>query len=212
LPSGLSLALGPEHELAAWADGALDEGVVALLGASLLFVIPDGRGSEDGEQRRLIDWETAQDMDWGTLLLLGGGLALGTLTFQTGLAEALGRGVLELVGPLAQHPAGLVVAATLLVILLTEVTSNTATTSMMLPVIIGIAKASGFPPGPSAVAVTLAASYAFMLPVSTPPNAMAYGTRLIRLDSMVRLGIQLDVVGFVILSAVGVTVLPRLVG
>jgi sodium-dependent dicarboxylate transporter 2/3/5 len=212
LPSGLSLALGPEHELAIWADGALDEGVVALLGASLLFVIPDGRRGNDGEQRRLIDWETAQDMDWGTLLLLGGGLALGTLTFQTGLAEALGRGVLDLVGPLAKHPAGLVVAATLLVILLTEVTSNTATTSMMLPVIIGIAKASGFPAGPTAVAVTLAASYAFMLPVSTPPNAMAYGTRLIRIDSMVRLGLQLDVVGFVILSAVGVTVLPRLVG
>jgi sodium-dependent dicarboxylate transporter 2/3/5 len=212
LPSGLSLALGPEHELALWADGALNEGVVALLGASLLFVIPDGRTDDAGERLHLIEWETAQDMDWGTLLLLGGGLALGTLTFQTGLAEAIGRGVLQLAGPLAQHPAGLLVSATLLVILLTEVTSNTATISMMLPVIIGIAQASGFPAGPTAVAATLAASYAFMLPVSTPPNAMAYGTRLIRIDSMVRLGLRLDAVGFVLLAVVGVLVLPRLVG
>jgi sodium-dependent dicarboxylate transporter 2/3/5 len=212
LPSGLSLALGPAHPLAAWADGALDEGVVALLGASLLFVIPDGTRDEGGARLHLVEWENAQDIDWGTLLLLGGGLALGTLTFQTGLAEALGRGVLELSGSLAEHPAGLLAAATFLVIFLTEVTSNTATTSMMLPVIIGIAKASGFPAGPTAVAVTLAASYAFMLPVSTPPNAMAYGTRLIRLDSMVRLGVRLDLVGFVLLAAVGIVVLPMLVG
>lgn len=212
LPSALSLALGPEHALATWADGALDEGVVALVGASLLFVIPDGRTNELGERLHLIEWDTAQEMDWGTLLLLGGGLALGTLTFQTGLAEALGRGVLELVGPLAQHPMGLVVSSTLLVLLLTEVTSNTATTSMMLPVIIGIAQASGFAAGPTAVAATLAASYAFMLPVSTPPNAMAYGTRLIRIDSMVRMGLRLDAVGLLVLTVVGIVVLPRLVG
>ncbi len=212
LPAALALVLGPEHALAQWAERALDEGVVALLGASLLFMLPDGRRDEEGERTHLIEWEDAQSIDWGTLLLLGGGLALGKLTFQTGLAEALGRGVLDLAGPLAQHPAGLLVAATLLVIFLTEVTSNTATTSMMLPVIIGIAQASGIEAGPAAVTVTLAASYAFMLPVSTPPNAMAYGTRLIRLDSMVRLGLRLDLIGFVILAALGVFVLPWLLG
>lgn len=212
LPAGLSFALGPEHAWAQWADDTLDEGVVALVGASLLFVIPDGRPHVEGQPQHLVEWADAQEVDWGTLLLLGGGLALGNLTFQTGLAEALGRGVLELVGPLAEHPAGLLAAATLLVIFLTEVTSNTATTSMMLPVIIGIAQASGFQAGPTAVAVTLAASYAFMLPVSTPPNAMAYGTRLIRLDDMVRLGLRLDLVGFVILAAVGIGVLPLLLG
>lgn len=212
LPAGLALVLGPDHALAQWADGALDEGMVALLGASLLFMIPDGRRDEDGQRSHLIEWDTAQTIDWGTLLLLGGGLALGKLTFQTGLAEVLGRGVLDLAGPLAQHPAGLLAAATLLVIFLTEVTSNTATTSMMLPVIIGIAQASGFDAGPTAVSVTLAASYAFMLPVSTPPNAMAYGTRLVRLDSMVRLGLRLDLIGFVILAAMGVWALPWLLG
>ena len=83
---------------------------------------------------------------------------------------------------------------------------------MMLPVIIGIAKTSGFPPVATAVAVTLAASYAFMLPVSTPPNAMAYGTRLVRLDTMVRLGFRLDLVGFVVLTLVGIGVLQAIFG
>lgn len=212
LPAITRLALGAEHPLATWADASLDEGVVAIVGASLLFMLPDGTRDEAGERRRLLEWQTAQDIDWGTLFLLGGGFALGKLTFHTGLAEAIGRGVLELSGPLAQHPAGLLAAATLLVILLTEVTSNTATTSMMLPVLIGIAQASGFEATTTAVSVTLAASYAFMLPVGTPPNAMAYGTRLVRLDSMVRLGLRLDLVGFVVLVAVGLGLLPLLLG
>lgn len=212
LPAAFKLSLGDAHALTVWADGALDEGVVALVGSSLLFMLPDGTKDEAGERRRLLEWQSAQDIDWGTLLLLGGGLALGKLTFHTGLAEALGRGVLQLAGPIAEHPAGLLAAATLLVIFLTEVTSNTATTSMMLPVLIGIAKASGFDPTATAVSVTLAASYAFMLPVGTPPNAMAYGTRMIRLDSMVRIGLRLDLAGFVVLVASGLLLLPWLLG
>ncbi|MCA9648265.1 MAG: DASS family sodium-coupled anion symporter [Myxococcales bacterium] len=212
LPAILKLSLGPGH---AWSQGAkvvLDEGVVAMVGACLLFMVPSGERSSEGERVRLLDWEAAQRIDWGTLMLLGGGFALGKLTFQTGLAEAIGRGVLDVAGPIAEHPAGLLAASTLLVIFLTEVTSNTATTSMMLPVIIGIAKTSGFPPVATAVAVTLAASYAFMLPVSTPPNAMAYGTRLVRLDTMVRLGFRLDLVGFVVLTLVGIGVLQAIFG
>ena len=91
---------------------------------------------------------------------------------------------------------------------LTEVTSNTATTSMMLPVLIGIAQVRGFDATPTAVAVTLAASYAFMLPVSTPPNAMAYGTQMIRLDAMVRFGFSLDLLGFGVLMAAVLGILP----
>lgn len=212
LPAALRLTVGEGHALTTWADATLDEGVVALVGACLLFLLPDGTTDEAGERGRLLEWQTAQDIDWGTLLLLGGGLALGKLTFHTGLAEALGRGVLDLAGPIAEHPAGLLAAATLLVIFLTEVTSNTATTSMMLPVLIGIAQASGFDPTTTAVSVTLAASYAFMLPVSTPPNAMAYGTRMIRLDSMVRLGFVLNLVGFGVLVAAGLGLLPLLLG
>lgn len=212
LPAGLALALGPAHPWSQWAKDALDEGVVAMVGACLLFMIPCGEPGPDGEQPRLLDWGVARDLDWGTLLLLGGGFALGKLTFQTGLAEALGRGVLETAGPLARHPAGLLAMASLLVIALTELTSNTATTSMMLPVIIGIAQASGFDPVSSAVSVTLAASFAFMLPVSTPPNAMAYGAGLLRLSDMVSVGWRLNLTGFLVVVAAGLLVVPALLG
>ncbi len=211
-PAALKLSLGPAHASAQWARLALNEGVVAIVGACVLFMLPDGTREPDGSRRRLLDGSSLQQIDWSTLLLLGGGFALGKLTFATGLAEAMGHGVLELAGSIARHPAGLLAAATLLVIFLTEVTSNTATTSMMLPVLIGIAQASGFDPRATAITVTLAASHAFMLPVSTPPNAMAYGTRLIRLDSMVRLGLRLDVIGFVLLTALGALYFPWLLG
>ena len=211
-PSVLSLALGKDHALALWAHEALEEGIVAIVCATLLFFIPAGRrpGSSDAAAERLLTWDDAQNLDWGTLFLLGGGLALGKLTFQTGLAEAIGHGVLDLAGPVAGHPLGLTAVAALLVIYLTEVTSNTATTAMMLPVLIGIAQAGQLDAVPTAVAVTLAASCAFMLPVSTPPNAMAYGTRMIRIDAMVRTGFWLDIVGYVVLMAMVLGLLPLL--
>ena len=134
------------------------------------------------------------------------------MTFETGLAEAIGRGVLDIAGPLATSTWGLAAAASLLVIFLTEVTSNTATTSMMLPVIIGVAQVTGSDPTIAAVVVTLAASFAFMLPVSTPPNAIAYGTRLIRLDTMIRIGFRLDLLGYVVLMVMGLSIVPLVLG
>ncbi len=207
-PSLFGLALGADHELTQWARSTLNEGVVAILCASLMFFA--GSKREPGD--RILDGEALQNLDWSTLLLLGGGLALGRLTFETKLAEAIGVGVVDLAGPIAAHPVGLMAAATLLVIFLTEVTSNTATTSMMLPVLIGVAQAANFDPMPTAVIVTLAASYAFMLPVSTPPNAMAYGTRMIRIDAMMRTGLRLDLMGYVVLMLIGVTVVPLVFG
>ncbi len=205
-PSFSKLFLGADHAFCVWTRSHLSEGVVALVCACLLFCVP--AGTEKGDSERLLEWEDAQRMDWGTLFLLGGGLALGRMTFDTGLAEAVGRGILEAAGPLVESPLGLTAAATLLVVFLTEVTSNTATTSMMLPVLIGIAQVRGFDATATAVAVTLAASYAFMLPVSTPPNAMAYGTQMIRLDAMVRFGVRLDLLGFAVLMVAVVGILP----
>ncbi len=206
-PSLVKLVFGPDHAYAQWTKARLAEGVVALVCACLLFFVRTGDRSDEDDER-LLDWQDAQKLDWGTLFLLGGGLALGRMTFETGLAEAVGRGILGAAGPIVSTPMGLTAAAVLLVIFLTEVTSNTATTSMMLPVLIGIAQASGFDATRTAVAVTLAASYAFMLPVSTPPNAMAYGTRMVRLDAMVSFGIRLDLLGFVVLMGMVVGILP----
>ncbi|HWB80984.1 MAG TPA: SLC13 family permease, partial [Nannocystaceae bacterium] len=205
-PSILQLALGDTHPITLRAIALLDEGVVAIACASLLFFLP-GRPNDDGP-RTLVTWEDARSVDWGTLLLLGGGLALGRLTFETGLAEAIGRGALHALGPLAASPTGLMICAVALILVLTEVTSNTAVTSMMLPVLIGIAQAAGFDPVPTSVLATMAASFAFMLPVSTPPNAMAYGTRMIRVESMIAFGIRLDALGFVVLALVGTLLLP----
>lgn len=210
-PSILKLALGASHPVAAWAKSNLDEGVIAIGCACLLFFVPSGEPApEHGSSPRLLDWEDAQNLDWGTLFLLGGGLALGRMTFETGLADAIGRGLLDVAGPLAAHPAGLMAASVLLVIILTEVTSNTATTSMMLPVLVGLAQAGDMNPIPTAVAVTLSASFAFMLPVSTPPNAMAYGTRMIRIDSMIAFGVRLDLIGYALLMLAGLVLLPLL--
>ena len=176
---------------------------MAIVCASAMFI---ARGN--GKDERVLDGEAFQQMDWSTLLLLGGGLALGRLTGDTGLAHAIGAGVVDLAGPIASHPLGLMAAAALLVVFLTEVTSNSATTAMMLPVIIGVAQASGFDPVPTAVVVTMAASYAFMLPVSTPPNAMAYGTRMLRISTMMRLGFKLDWLGYAVLMVIGAVVVP----
>ena len=206
-PSFAKLFFGSDHAFTVWTKAHLSEGVVALVCACLLFFVPAG-GTRGKDGERLLDWHDAQQMDWGTLFLLGGGLALGRMTFDTGLAEAVGRGILAASAPIAESPLGLTAAAVLLVVFLTEVTSNTATTSMMLPVLIGIAQVRGFDATPTAVAVTLAASYAFMLPVSTPPNAMAYGTQMIRLDAMVRFGFSLDLLGFGVLMAAVLGILP----
>jgi sodium-dependent dicarboxylate transporter 2/3/5 len=206
-PSVLPWVLGPEHAATRWAATALHEGMVAMLAASLLFVLPsEPRGGP------LLLWERAMRIDWGTLFLLGGGLALGELAFSTGLARAIGEGVLALGGPVAAHPLGLMAIATTLVLFMTELTSNTATTSMMLPVLVGIAQAAGNDPLPTALSVTLAASYAFMLPVGTPPNAMAYGTGTLKLQDMIRQGFALDLFAIPILLASGAWWIPWVLG
>jgi len=205
-PAVLKLSLGPAHAWTAWANGGLDEGVVALLCGVLLCLLPSGKG--DGKP--VLAWERAMQLDWSTLLLLGGGLSLGKLMFETGLAKAMAGGALAAVGPLAESPMGLLFFSTALVLVLTEITSNVATTSMMVPVLIAIAQAGGHDPLPMVLCVTMAASFAFMLPVSTPPNAIAYGTGKIRIGSMMRFGVLLDVAGLFIIFACGALLLPHL--
>ncbi len=205
-PSVLKLSLGVDHPWTKWAFGGLDEGVVAVLAGVLVCLIPDGRGTG----KTVLGFDRAMQLDWGTLLLLGGGLSLGGLMFDTGLAKTVAEGVLALAGPLASSPLGLLACSTLFVLYLTEITSNVATTSMMVPVLMAIAQAGGNDPVPTTLCVTMAASYAFMLPVSTPPNAIAYGTGKIRIGTMIRFGFWLDIAGFLIIFACGALLLPRL--
>lgn len=170
------------------------EAVGALTGAMLLFFLP---GNAKGE--RAITWDEAVKIDWGVVLLYGGGFALGVLSFQTGLAESIGKNLTMLL-PLSGE-FGLLVASVLVAVLLSETTSNTASANMVVPVVIAIAQAQGIDPFIPAVGATLGASLGFMLPVSTPCNAIVYGSGYIPLMKMVRYGIILDIVGAIVIIA-----------
>jgi sodium-dependent dicarboxylate transporter 2/3/5 len=168
----------------------MPEGVAAITGALLLFVLP-------GDDGRAITWDEAMRIDWGVVLLYGGGFALGVLSFQTGLADAIGRGFAGLV-PL-EGSFGLLVVSVTMAVLLSETTSNTASANMVVPVVISIARAAGVDPLEPALGATMAASLGFMLPVSTPCNAIVYGSGYIPLGRMIRWGLMLDLAGIVVI-------------
>jgi sodium-dependent dicarboxylate transporter 2/3/5 len=225
-PSLLRIGLGEDALATGWAQRALPEGAVAVIAASLLFVIPASnnnarnRNSPEGHAdtskphskrpwEPLMTWEQAARIDWGTVFLLGGGLVLGSLTAQTGLADAIGARVDAALGDNDSRLLLLLVVTTL-VIYMTELVSNTATINMLLPVVIPLAAQTGADPVPIVLTATIAASFAFMLPVSTPPNAIVYGTGLVRLPTMVRYGARLDILGLGLLVAVGAWFLPAI--
>ena len=191
LPGACALALGESSPVFRELSARLPEGVAALAGALLLFVLPGGGG------RRAIDWEQAVRIDWGVVLLYGGGFALGVLSFSTGLAEAIGRGLTGMLP--VQGDFGLLVASVLVAVIVSETTSNTASANLVVPVVISVARAAGVDPLAPAIAATLAASLGFMLPVSTPCNAIVYGSGRIPLMRMVRSGLVLDVIGIVVI-------------
>jgi sodium-dependent dicarboxylate transporter 2/3/5 len=194
LVPGLVSALGvPATSLVGLAAARLEEAIVALVAAALLFLWPVG-------DRRALTWDDATRIDWGTLILFGGGLSLGKMMFDTGLADALGRGVLGATG--VESLWGLTALLLALTIVLTETASNTATVSMLAPLAIALAQQLGVPVAPPLLAVGFGASMGFMFPVGTPPNAIVYGTGLVPLTSMMRVGIVVDLVGFVVILAV----------
>ena len=131
------------------------------------------------------------------VLLYGGGFALGVLSFQTGLAEAMGRGLTALLP--VESSFGLLVASVVFATMLSETTSNTASANMVVPVVISIARAAGMDPLEPALGATFAASLGFMLPVSTPCNAIVYSSGYIPLGRMIRWGLALDLAGMVII-------------
>ena len=168
----------------------IDEYSIGLLAGIILFFIPINlRGGVF-----LLDWRDTKFVDWGTLLLFGGGIALSEALFKTGLAGLLATSFIGIFGT----PSTLItiVIVVLLVSFLTEITSNTAITSMMVPIVISIALSAGENPVALAVAVAIAASMAFMLPVATPTNALVYSTGYIRMGQMIKAGFWLDLLGW----------------
>lgn len=179
----------------------LDDSLIAIAGAVALFLVPSGRK----EDPLLLRWKYAEQLPWGVLLLFGGGLSLAGAVSKTGLAQWLG-GSLQAVGALPLIL--LVVLAATLIIFLTELTSNIATTATFLPVVGAIAIEAGYDPIVLAIPVTLAASCAFMLPVATPPNAIVFGSGLLTIPRMARAGLILNLIGIVIVSTIAYKLAP----
>jgi len=198
VPGIVSLLLGGRHAWALWLSARIPEGVAALAGALLLFVLPGDR-RPDGSRPRALLWHEAAGIDWGIILLYGGGMALGELAFTTGLAGAIGRGLTGWLPP-TSGDAGLVAATALVAVLTSEFTSNTASANMVVPVAIALAQASGGNPLVAGLAATFAASLGFMMPVSTPCNAIVYGSGRVPLRDMMRSGLVLDVVGTIVVT------------
>ena len=182
--------------------GVSDTNIV-MTAALLLFMIPSGNSA----QPQLMTWHDATRIPWGVLILFGGGLSLAAAVSNSGLALWLG----ESLSPLnAWGTAVLVLAAVALVIFLTELTSNLATTATLLPVMGAIAIQAGLPPIVLTVPITIAASCAFMLPVATPPNAIVFATGTITIPQMAKAGFWLNVLGVILVTIVSLTVAPAL--
>lgn len=181
---------------------ALDDSGIAMAGGIALFLIPSG----DKSDPLLLRWTYAEKLPWSVLILFGGGLTLAGAVSRTGLAEWLG-GSLHAIGTLPL--AAVVIIAAAMIIFLTELTSNIATTATFLPVVGAIAIESGFDPIVLTVPITFAASCAFMLPVATPPNAIVFGSGMLTIPKMVRAGMMLNIVGIFLVSLVALYLAPR---
>lgn len=170
----------------------LDEYSIGISCGVLLFLTP----VKLKEGRFLLEWRDTKFVDWGTLILFGGGIALSDAMFKTGLAAWIATSFVGMFG----NPSTLLlmIIIILLVDFLTEVTSNTAVTSMMVPIVISIALKTGGNPVALAVAAAVASSMAFMLPVATPPNALVYGTGYVKLKDMIKAGFVLDILGWIL--------------
>ncbi len=164
----------------------LVDGTVAILGALLLFVLPDGSG------RPILRWEEANRAPWDVIMLFGGGLALAAGISESGLDAWLGVALAPLK---SVHPLVVVLALVALVILITEFASNVAAASGIIPVVAGIIAATGVDPILLALPAAWAASWGFMLPSGTGPNAIAWATGHIALPRMLKAGLLLDLAG-----------------
>jgi sodium-dependent dicarboxylate transporter 2/3/5 len=170
-----------------------DDAIVALLAVIAMFIIPDGKGG------RLLDWETANRIPWGILLLFAGGIALAKGFSASGLDRAIAQNL----SLLATWPIFLMlICMCFMVTFVSEVTSNTALTVLLMPILASVALATGMEPALLMVPAAMSASCAFMLPVGTPPNAIVFGSGQLTTMTMVRTGFALNIAGVLLIASV----------
>ncbi|MCP4250276.1 MAG: SLC13/DASS family transporter [bacterium] len=202
------LLAAPELGTGVFQAGYINDATVALAMAVLLFIIPAGRG-DDGRRRYLMNWETAQRLPWGILLLFGGGFSIAAGFKASGLSFWCGQ-VFAGIG--LSSPLLLVMCTCLLMTFLTEFTSNTATTQVMLPILAQVSRSMGINPLMLMLPATVSASCAFMLPVATPPNAIVFGSGCIEMGRMVRTGFIINLIGVLLVTGTFYLVAVPLLG
>ena len=176
------------------------ESIAAMIGAILLFLLPVHWAA----RRFTITWEQASRIDWGIVLLFGGGLSMGALADSTGLAAAMGS---ALAGSMSDpSPLLLTVVFTAVAIAMSEAASNTASATIVVPIAIAVSTAAGVSPLEPALGATFGASMGFMMPISTPPNAIIYSSGYVPITQMIRHGILLDILGFLVIVTLVTTV------
>jgi sodium-dependent dicarboxylate transporter 2/3/5 len=183
---------------------SINDTIIVLVGVVALFILPSSTGED-----RILNWKTAERIPWGILILFGGGLALAEGFQSTGLAEWIGQKFTLLEGISFFLLLMIIVAS---VNFLTEVTSNVATASMLLPILASVALKLDLHPFGLMIGATLAASCAFMLPVATPPNAVVFGSGYLQMKDMVKAGFWLNIISILLVTLMVYFVLPWMWG
>jgi sodium-dependent dicarboxylate transporter 2/3/5 len=204
LPGVFAVAGQAESDLARRYAALVPESVAAMIGAILLFVLPVHWPA----RKFTLSWEEASNIDWGIVLLFGGGISLGAMATSTGLAASMGQ---SLAGWMHEpSPFMLTAVFTGVAVVISEAASNTASATIIVPIAIAVAQAAGVSPLEPALGATLGASMGFMMPISTPPNAIVYSSGHVPITEMMRYGILLDVLGYFVIVTL-VTLLGRFV-
>jgi solute carrier family 13 (sodium-dependent dicarboxylate transporter), member 2/3/5 len=177
----------------AFLEARLPEGIVPLLAAAPLFLVRSARAPDSSV---VLGHRDLREIDWATILLFGGGMCLGDLMGQTGFARAVG----EIAAGSVPSGGALVLVCAVFAIVVSELTSNTAAANMVVPVAVAVSQQAGADPVTPALAATVACTFGFMLPVSTPTNAMAYATGHVTQREMIRSGVVLDILGAAFLA------------
>lgn len=183
---------------------AIDDTIIAIISAFILFIVPSKQNNE-----ALMTWQDAVALPWGILILFGGGMALALGFESSGLANYIGSHLTLLEGT---SVILLLLIMTASVNFLTEITSNMATTAMLLPILVSLAAVLNIHPYILLVSATLAASCAFMLPVATPPNAVVFGSGFLKIEDMVKNGVWMNIISIIIITIFGYFVLPMIWG
>ena len=185
--------------------GGLSDAGIAMMAALALFLIPVDRA----KGIRAMDWDTAVKLPWGVLMLFGGGLTLAGAVEFNGVSEYIGNASRGMAG---LHPILLLLAITAMTVFLSELTSNTAQVATMVPVLAAMAPVLGMNPYVLIIACTLGASSAYMMPVGTPPNAIVFGTGLVRMPQMMKAGFWLNLAGILVIVALSWLFITPLLG